>query len=754
MGPLLSILITVIGILFFSDIEQDSLLLFSISSFLAFISTRLIFFRRGGSFLAALEVFFFIFVYFRLLDFTRSAPEISHQSPWMAKSLLFLLIISFLLHSAIIYAASFPDRSNQRKRKEALVFTSIVVPLLLVLAYLSPNDFVKHEILFNEWNEKPPPTPQDLKSEQGDLGREKEKNSSNHRNGLPLGNRKEKYPAQLQNPKEQQDKKQQEQNLDQKPNQKSEPKSEKKPEQGSGQGSGQRKDSQRLEGVPADQWNDLQRMQKERGQQGGGGGGGKQGKDGEQGGKQHAIMIIASPTHPVYAAEAYLGTLTSEGFSQSSPKEEPLNLLAGQRMIETWKNRIRSKDSNRKIVSMFFLSTLEKRVVAYLPYQIQPTVKNIKYHPFDLSYHVQSRISTSQPEDWILSRDINPDEKRNLKYYLEVPLSSSVKQRFEHHLKKSRASYQKKTRKDSSTQKEEKYFDKIRSILRGFKSHQYELGFEDKTSLDHLSDFLSKTKKGDCTEFSHTTAILGRLADVPSRVVYGYLASQDLQTPAHRGGVYHLRKKIRFLQKYSLDDLYLITSAHHHAWVQFWIPNYGWIDFETTSFAIPPKPSQDANNMDVIIPMIEEKKILSKPTFVFPWRTILKILSASICSVIFLLYLYRLTRGVVYLFASRSRGEKGIHALQKRILLALASDGYPIKPYFQTTLEYSEKIPPMEKFAKLYTMLRFRMNYSSGEKEKTEQEYRACFVETRKKLRKTGPYPFLRRIMSLRGLYY
>ena len=88
--------------------------------------------------------------------------------------------------------AAFPERSFHKKRNELLVFSSIVIPAFLILAFISPSDFVKHEIAFNNWNESPPPLPKELdgKEESGEKGDPKD---DDEKNGLPF--RDGKYPA-------------------------------------------------------------------------------------------------------------------------------------------------------------------------------------------------------------------------------------------------------------------------------------------------------------------------------------------------------------------------------------------------------------------------------------------------------------------------------------------------------------------------------------------------------------------------------
>jgi len=82
-----------------------------------------------------------------------------------------------------------------------------------------------------------------------------------------------------------------------------------------------------------------------------------------------------------------------------------------------------------------------------------------------------------------------------------------------------------------------------------------------------------------------------------------------------------LRNAIALLRDFPLEELFLVTTAHRHSWVQYYIPDYGWIDFETTSSAIPPVGMGDPNARDVVIPLLGEEPSLT-PIAVFPWRKV------------------------------------------------------------------------------------------------------------------------------------
>lgn len=495
---------------------------------------------------------------------------------------------------------------------------------------------------------------------------------------------------------------------------------------GNRDGSGRRN---RLEGIPQDQWP------------------GTQGRSGQgQEGKQYAVMVVASKQDPLYMANEYRGRLHPvTGFI---PLEgEPLNELSHLRLLETWKDTEPNFDLQREEVPFFALSTEGIRYLPYKPYRIEPTVFQRQYRPFLFQYRGSSRISLSTPEDWKALPELSPEERVSLEPYLEVPLAKNDLRIFTLYL-------------SSLLKGTEGYFQRILAILQGFSTFQYSLGYSEDTSIEALVEFLSVTREGDCTEFSNTASLLARMAGIPSRVVTGYLASGELQTPAHVRGLSLLRQALPPLQAFPLEELFLVTTAHRHSWAQFWLPGYGWIDFETTSFAIPPVGMGDPNNRDVVIPLIQEESPLV-PISTFPWDRVLRILSTLIGTGILGLYSFRYLREAWYRHASRGKGLKAAKALYRLLLLELAAEGYPLKSSSLTPLEFSRSLQAvgldrtaLERFAALYTELLYRSRIPERERDEKVEAMRNLYISIRKGIRRKGVLPFLVRTLSLRGLRY
>ncbi len=718
---------------------------FSFAAFLSYVWTKLVFGSSGrGIALAGLEMFALGGVYYKILDFTRASEEVSRESSTWTVVLLVVAVIAFLLHGVILYLAAFPDLSREKKRRELVWLAVFAVPVLLVLAIALPADFVKHIPVVNGFNDEPPPTPRDLsmEGEPQDRGGKGEKEQEDHnRNGLPLGDREEKYPSELQGGGNQRQEVKPNQELPdehrggsrsgdgQQGGQQGNEGQENQGQQGdqerqdqggqSSRGRSRGRPNQKLEGVPSDQWDNMQ-------------------QSGGSGGKQMAVMVIASPVSPVYAAEAYWDEFDPEA-GLSMAKDDRLNRLTHARFLETWRDTETVTDKKRQPYPIFYLSTIENRVLAYRPKSIEPTVMDRKYHPFDLSYTAVSLINVSTPEDWRRISGLSPEEKKEYERYLRVDLAARYRIRFNNFVQTALAG-------------KRGYFEKIEAVLKSLKGHRYELGYDEDTKIPKLDTFLFQTKTGDCTEFSHTVAILARIAGIPSRVVTGYLAARDMQTPYHRGGVRQLRRSIPLLQKFPMEDLYLVTTSHHHAWVQLYLPDYGWIDFESTAFAIPPKPEMDPNNQDVVIPLIEERANPQKKPF--PWRFVLKILGMVAAFFVAGLYGYRIGRVLVLKIKSRGETPEALRALFTLLFIRLAAEGYPLKERHLTALEFSRKLQDLKEFAALYTMLRYREIYPEGEKRRAWQDLRKIHTQTVQKIKKPGIYAFFRRIFTLRPIYY
>lgn len=729
---------------------------------LTYVWTFLVFNGQGRfPAFAAFEMFGLAVIYYRILEYSRASEDIAERSGHLSSFLIAFVIILFLVHGLVLYFSAFPKSTSGRNRLELGLFLGLGLPVALLFGFLIPPSFVQNKIVINDMEKEPPLRGLDGEgnlldrggSGHGRSGEQGEGPERHNRNGKPLGNRDEKFPSELQGQGEPGSGKGEGEQPG-KGNRRGDRDGQGKPGQGKpgpgqpgqgrpgqgkpGQGQpgqGDPRDGQggdgkeqqpkqeknKLEGVPSDQWNNFKNSS-------------------GAGGKQMAVMVIASKIQPVYAAESYEGSLDpSKGF-QPTP-DEPLNALRSLHLLETWRDSEPERNPKREPFDIYYLSTIRERVLAYRPYAIQPTILDKQYHPFDLSYRASSAISVSTPEDWATIRE--PHFGPEMDRYLSVPFDEAKKARYRAFL-------------NERLKGQNGYFNRLNAILKGFSTHRYKMGFDEDASMAAMDKFLFETKEGDCTEFSEAAAVLGRMAGIPSRVVTGYLASRDLQTPAHRGGIKHLRNKIPALQKFPLDELYLVTTSQRHAWVQFFMPGYGWVDFESTAYAIPPTPEFDPNAMDVVIPLIDEEALPPEAkSFRFPWKFFGIVVGILGGVVVVGLYGYRFGRLGFHAIGARSGNRK--RAVDSQVALfyiALAEQGHPIRQFFETPLDFARRMPETEPFALRATELRYRERWSEEEGMSAMKQLADLRKETLHRVQRTGSLAILRRIFTLRGLLY
>jgi transglutaminase-like putative cysteine protease len=474
-----------------------------------------------------------------------------------------------------------------------------------------------------------------------------------------------------------------------------------------------------LEGIPSDQWNEA-------------------GLEGGAESKQYAVMVLASPVEPVYAADAYFGEFDPEGGFLLS-RDNPLNELTYLRFLETWRNLDQPQERLRRSTEITYFSTLPERYIPFRPQSIEPTVLRREYNPFQYSYTAVSGLSLSGPRDWATVPGLSAEERARLEPYLRIPLSEEHRQSF--------LSYLEQALGDTSG-----YYGRIEAILKSFSTFQYDIGFDDDTSVAKMQLFLTDRRQGDCTEFSNTSAILLRLAGIPARVVTGYLASRGLQSFAHLRGLFMLREAIPELQEYPFGNLYLVTTAQRHSWVQVYIPSFGWVDFESTAYALPPPPGRNPNSMNVVIPLIQGEEL--RPGFRFPWLLALQFLLALTVLTLVGIYLFRFARKAYLRTVSRREDLRALKALYTLLLIQLAEGGWEVKRPFLTPMEYAADHAELQSFAEIYTMLRFRENLGPGERTEAWSALRASYREILEASRSPGLLAAVRRVFSLKGLYY
>jgi len=659
---------------------------------------------------AVIEPFFMAWVCLRLLSLSRSGEDIAGQSMALTQFILVWTAAVFLFHSVVIYFCLYPNGSKGAGKEGTVFFFSSLAVLVMVLVVLPP-DFVRNTIIKNLISER---VPEKFK-EESERGIPREADSRREgRRTIPRdknGNQPE------------------------------------------------------LRGISEYEWKNVT-------------GRSRNGKGGSKDNRQYMVMIVASDNEPVYMGDVFRGKLDpAEGFLLS--QEEPINRIANQRFFVTWFNNEPEIDIGRRKQEVFALSVLPQKYLPWRPVSIDPTILSEDSGPLRYIHQVVSNTHSGDPIKLVNtpSRSFSNFEKASLDHYLELPLDKNDMEIFsrwlysalenwrenrEDIIKNDRYFWEIFSERAENLEPVNEYLEKIIAILFNFSEYQYDLNDGDDYSIAALKEFLLDTKEGDCVEFSNTLAILGRLAGIPSRIVTGYLVSENLQTKAHLKGIASLREKIPFLQQFPFNNLYMVTNRHAHSWTQFYIPDYGWLDFEATQFAIPPLGAGDVNTWDVVVPVLDQNKVFSNVRK-FPWRAVLKAAGIMAAFALVCAYILRYGREALLFFNARKGGRKGARSLYLLLLARLAADGKPVKPASKTAFEYAELFPAkagvkenphFREFASLYSELRWREFADNAEAEKRFLFLKDEYANIIKTTRRPGLSKSVIRIFSLRGLAY
>jgi hypothetical protein len=103
---------------------------------------------------------------------------------------------------------------------------------------------------------------------------------------------------------------------------------------------------------------------------------------------------------------------------------------------------------------------------------------------------------------------------------------------------------------------------------------------------DQLSYFINESKKGYCSYFAFSMALMCRSLGIPARVVVGFWVDPDV----------------------SVLNFYPVRADQAHAWVEVYFNDYGWIEFDPTSGTMNPGEQYPfaSFTIDEFSPLIEE----------------------------------------------------------------------------------------------------------------------------------------------------
>ena len=226
-------------------------------------------------------------------------------------------------------------------------------------------------------------------------------------------------------------------------------------------------------------------------------------------------------------------------------------------MYNTFKNHIKiNKGQNTGKTYEVILEPHKGRWIPSLSNSKLLTNDNtIMENPFNQNFSSRNPIDRKRKLEFLKYKPNQELYFRLLDYYTLLPdtISSDLKNWAEEN---------KKNRTDK---------EYLNTILQTFAngSYYYNLSPEN-LSENSYADFFLKNKEGYCEYFAGTFVLLARLANIPSRIVSGYLGG-DLN---------------------DVGDFYVFRQKDAHAWAEVWFEKEGWVRIDPTKFV----PAENVRN--------------------------------------------------------------------------------------------------------------------------------------------------------------
>ncbi|MDC3414213.1 transglutaminase TgpA family protein [Terrihalobacillus insolitus] len=129
---------------------------------------------------------------------------------------------------------------------------------------------------------------------------------------------------------------------------------------------------------------------------------------------------------------------------------------------------------------------------------------------------------------------------------------------------------------------EDTRYEKAKAVEQYFNQNGFEYSLEGvpfpSADQDYVDQFLFETKIGYCNNYSTSMAIMLRSIGIPTRWVKGFTSGEKVQEASGDRNVYQ------------------ITNANAHSWVEVYFPNVGWVPFEPTQgFSNPMEFVENSN---------------------------------------------------------------------------------------------------------------------------------------------------------------
>lgn len=153
-------------------------------------------------------------------------------------------------------------------------------------------------------------------------------------------------------------------------------------------------------------------------------------------------------------------------------------------------------------------------------------------------------------------RDVSADDSRmNEEHFTQLP--DSLPERV-HELA------------EEITEDDDNRYDKARSIESYFGRNGFTYQISNvpvpEEEQDYVDQFLFETKAGYCDNYSTSMVVLLRSLDIPARWAKGFTSGEVIQSGDTADDY----------------DMYEVTNANAHSWVEVYFPGSGWVPFEPT----------------------------------------------------------------------------------------------------------------------------------------------------------------------------
>jgi len=254
------------------------------------------------------------------------------------------------------------------------------------------------------------------------------------------------------------------------------------------------------------------------------------------------------------------------------------------------------------------------------------------------------------------------------------------------------------------TESHDSQYDKVRAIERYFSRNDFSYETTDVAvpdeDEDYVDQFLFETQAGYCDNFSTSMVVLLRTLDIPARWAKGFTSGEVIgETDTDK-------------------NVYEVTNANAHSWVEVYFPDAGWVSFEPTQgftnlteFHVD---REDGDNTEIqddrldaeeqemqdIEEEVEEEEAApafsqtSNRNFNFSinWWQVVLVLS-TIVIIGYLLYRFRFPIKTVFhsINLGRRKNEQAFQGAYHHLLDVLNHEGYERKEN-QTLREYAKRI--------------------------------------------------------------